>query len=188
MCDPVTIGLTLLAVSQVAQGYQAKQQGDFAEEVSDFNARQQENEATRTRNLGVEEENKQRRATAELLSRQRAQLGAAGVELGTGSAFLLQEDTTTLGEVDALRIRSNFEQRAEGLELGAELTRAQGDAAREAGRTAFATSLLSAAGTGLSGAPSGAPSTSPFGGGAQGSGVSSKWYTQSSAAFTAFTA
>jgi len=147
MCDPVTIGLTLTAVSTVAQGYQAKQQGKFTESRSKFDARQLENQATRTLNKGTEEENKQRRANAELLSRQRAQLGAANVDIGSGSALQLQQDTATLGEVDALRIRSNFGDEAAVLEDTALITRATGKAARKAGDAQFTTSVLGAAAT-----------------------------------------
>lgn len=157
MCDPVTITTTAMIV---AQGLQARQQGRVTEETSEFNARVTENEATRLRNIGVEEENIQREQTAQLLSEQRAQLGAAGVELGAGSALQLQEDTQILGEADALRIRSNVQDQAGALEQQAELTRGFGRAAGEAGRTAFQTSLL-AAGAG---------------------GVAAKWFSPTSAA------
>ena len=164
MCEPTTIGIVLSAVSTVATGFQARQKGRFQQGVADFNARQQENEAQRTRTAGVEEENKARRATAELLSRQRAQLGAAGVRLGSGSALALQEETITLGEVDALRIRSNFEQRALTLEEQAELTEKEGEAAKRVGDLAFGGSILAAGGTVLA------------------SGVADKWFTTKSAA------
>lgn len=164
MCEPTTIAIIASAAATAAQGFQAKQKGKFQNQVAKFNARQSENEAERTRTVGVEEENKARRATAELISRQRAQLGAAGVVVGAGSALQLQEDAATLGEVDALRIRSNFEQRAEALELGAELTRAQGKQAERAGRRQFGISLLAAGGAVL------------------GSGVADKWFSPASAA------
>jgi hypothetical protein len=117
-------------------------QGKFRKGVAAYNARVSENEAQETRRAGVEAENIQRRETAELLARQRAQLGAAGVELTSGSPLQLQEETITLGEADALRIRSNFEARAGALETGAGLTRAQGAFAQQAGQTqAFGTIL-----------------------------------------------
>ena len=166
MCEPTTIGLVLTAVAGVAQGYQQRQQGQFQEKVGEFNARLQQNEAQRTRTKGTEEENKARRATAELISRQRAQLGASNVDVGFGSALHLQEDAATLGEVDALRIRSNFEQRASALEEGAELTLQEGEFAKSAGKRAFATSVFAAGGAILGGS------------------VASKWFTSKSAAIT----
>jgi hypothetical protein len=166
MCDPVTIGVVTMAVATVAQGQQAKQQGKYANKVAKFNARQTENQATRTRNMGTERENARRQKTAALLSQQRAQLGAANVDIGSGSALQLQEDTLTLGDVDALRIRQNFLDQAEQQDLQASLIRSEGKAKEKAGRAAFRTSLLKAGGMFLS------------------SGVSDKWFTPESAAVT----
>lgn len=146
MCDPVTIGATMAVVGTVAQGYAAKQQGEYQNDVAKYNARQMENEATRTRNKGTEEENKLRQRTAQLASKQRAQLATAGVDLGVGSAFDIQEDTQLMGEVDALRVRSNFQDQAQSLDDQADITRSQGKAAKKAGRTAFYTSILSGGG------------------------------------------
>lgn len=168
MCSPQ---LALAAVT-VAAGYQQNRslraQGSASRDVAQFNARQQEIEAARTREAGVEAENEQRRRAAELLSRQRAQLAATGVDIESGSPLLLQEDTETLGEADALRIRRNFQTRADSLEQGAEVTRAQGEARRSSlvsqGRGAFQQSLLAAGASFI------------------GSGVADKWFTPNSAA------
>lgn len=165
MCEPMTIATTLAVVSIVGQGYAAKKQGKYKKGVADYNARVQKNEATEVRAKGVEEENIQRERTAKLLSKQRAQMGAANIELGTGSALDIQEETELLGEVDALRIKSSFERKATSLETGAELTRAEGVAAEKAGKQAFYSSLLS-------------------GGGQAAGGVSGKWFTPDSAGAT----
>ena len=170
MCDPVTIGTTLTVASTVAQGYAAQQQGQFERGVSRFNARQLENEATQTRNKGVEEENLQRQRTANFIAGQRAQLAAQGIDIGSGSALALQEDTATIGELDAKRIKTSFLDEASALDTQAEITRDQGDAAAAAGRNAFTGSLLTAGGQVL------------------GSGVADKWFTSKSAAVTASTA
>lgn len=170
MCDPVTIGTVAAVASASATvygGYQAKQQGDAANETAKYNARLSENEAIKTRNKGAEEENQQRRRTAELISSQRASLGASGVEVGSGSALQLQTDAATLGEADALRIRSNFGDAAQGLDDQAELTRIEGKNAKSAGKNAFTGSILSAAGT--------------FAGSTGGQSVASKWFGPSSA-------
>lgn len=164
MCDPVTIATTLKATEIVAKGYAAKQQGQYANQVAKYNARQQENEATRTRMKGVEEENIQREKTAQLLSTQRAQLGAAGVALESGSALDLQTDTAIIGEADALRVRSAFTERAETMEQQAKFTLAEGRAKQQMGEAAFAGSILGA------------------GAGLMSAGVADKWFTSSSAA------
>lgn len=169
MCEPVTIAATIAVVSTVAQGYAAKKQGKYQKGVADYNARVQENEATEVRTKGVEEENIMREKTAKLISKQKAQLGAANVELGTGSALDIQEETELLGEVDALRIKSNFERKATSLETQAELTRAEGEAAEKSGKQAFLGSLLSGAGQGIGAMDGG------------GGGVAGKWFTPDSA-------
>lgn len=164
MCDPVTIGVTMTAISTVAQGYAAKQQGKYQQGVANYNARVAENEAVQTRNIGTEREMEHRQQVAQLVSKQRAQIGASGLSLAGGSAAGLLEDTQLQGEVDALRIRSNFERQAQSLETQATLERSQGKAAKAAGNAAFTGSLLSAVG------------------GMASSGVADKWLTSSSAA------
>ena len=130
MCNPVAIQ-AVVAVASTAYTIQTQRaKGKHDKGVADYNARVSENEAQKTREVGVEAENIHRRKAAALLSEQRAQLGAAGVELGSGSPLQLQEDTVALGEADALRIRSNYEARAESLETSAGLTRSKGDFAK----------------------------------------------------------
>lgn len=156
-----------MVASLVFSAYSSNEQGKAAKSVARFNAREAENESIRTRNKGAEEEVKHRRKVAELQSRQRAQLGAANVDLRSGSALDIQEDAQLLGEVDALRIRSNFGDRSSSLDRGADLTTTEGEIAQRAGQTQAVGSLLSAAATGV-----------------QASGVSSKWYDPNSSAVT----
>lgn len=161
MCDPVTIALVAASSAYAAKAQ--IEQGKYMKGVAQYNARVAENRAEEVRQAGTEAENLQRAKTALLLSKQRAQLGAAGVELGSGSALALQESTVTLGEEDALRIRRNVTSQVGALRTGAELTLAQGEAAEAAGRT-------QAFGTLLSGAASAAT-------------VSNKWMSPDSAAY-----
>ena len=85
MCEPATIMATVAVVSGAFTARQQIQQGKFQKGVSEYNARVAENQAEETRAAGVEQENIQRRRTAELISKQRAQLGAANVDIGAGS-------------------------------------------------------------------------------------------------------
>lgn len=168
MCDPATITATVAVVSTVYSMQSQQAAAEYETGVSNYKSRVAENDAQRVRSKGVEEENIQRQQTAQLISKQRAQLGAAGVELGTGSALQLQEDVATLGEVDALRIRSNFEEKAQALETQAELLKRE---APEGPLDKFKSYL----GAGL---PFSAGLTpSPFG-----TMLSDKWYTPDSAA------
>lgn len=127
MCDPVTIGWMMVASTAMTMysGMEARRdrraQAKQERKVGEYNARLAENEATRTRNKGIREENKHRRMVAELVSKQTAQAAASGVDVNSGSALALREDTELLGEVDALQIRENFEDQATSLDQQAAL-------------------------------------------------------------------
>ena len=164
MCDPVTITAAVAVASAGFSAHQSIQQGKYQKGVAEYNAAVTENEAQETRNQGVEAENIQRRKTAELLSKQRAQPGASTVDLSSGSALQLQADTETLGEADALRIRSNYDSQYGSLQSSASLTKNQGSAAEKAGYTNAVGSILGGAGA------------------VAGSGVADKWFTPSSSA------
>lgn len=121
MCDPATITATVAVVSMAYNMQTQEAQAEYEAGVSNYKARVAENDAQRIRNKSVEEENIKRGQTAQLLSKQRAQIGAANIELGSGTALQLQEETLTLGEADALRIRSGYEEQAQALETQAKL-------------------------------------------------------------------
>ena len=164
MCEPTTIMAGVAIVSAAFTANQQVQQGKYQKGVADYNAAVAENEAQEVRDAGVEAENTQRRKTAELISKQRAQLGAANIDLSSGSALQLQEDTIALGEADALRIRSNYEHQSASLMGESELISNQGTAAESTGKSGAVGSLLQGAA------------------GVAGSGVADKWFTSSSAA------
>jgi hypothetical protein len=152
--------------SAIAGAQQQRQQGVYDRGVAEYNARVQENEAEKVTQAGTEAENAQREKTEQLISTQRAQLAAGNIDVSSGTPLHLQEDTVALGEADALRIRSNYIDRADALRQRAQMTRAGGAMAESAGKQAAFGSLLQGAG------------------GFIGQGVSSKWFSSSSAANT----
>lgn len=164
MCDPVSVMATVAVVSTVYSMQQQREQQKYQAGVDNYNARVAENDAQKVRSIGVEEENIKRQQTAQLMSKQQAQLGAANVDLSSGSALQLQQDTATLGEADALRIRSNFENKAQSLETQAALLKkdAPDDFLSKAGSFFKKTNVFTA--------------TSSHG-------VSDKWYSPNSAAY-----
>jgi hypothetical protein len=167
MCNPALIGVVIQGVATIGKGIAAKQQGKQAQTVANYNAALLEQEAIKTRKKGAEAEGIHREKVANLISSQKAASAASGVEVGTGSAAQIREDTAVMGEADALRIRTHFGEAATNLETEAEFTRTQGTAAAKAGRQAFAGGLLSAAGG--------------FLGSDVGGGVASTWFTPDSA-------
>lgn len=164
MCEPTTIMAITTVAATAANAYIQVQQGQYEAGVSKYNARVAENRAEEVRRAGTEEEMAHRRKVAQLQSTQRAQLGAAGVELGSGSALQLQEDTLAMGEADALRIRSNVESQVGALQTQADLTRSQGSLSQYSAGFAAGGTILSGTAATL------------------GTGVADKWFTPNSAA------
>jgi len=179
MCDPVTVsviavGTTLASTAfSIVQSRQkaksARATAEYNAGVSEYNARVSENEAQNVRNQATEAENAQRLKTARLLSKQKAQMGAANIDIGTGSALQLQEDTLSLGEADALRIRRSGDSQFAASMRQSELDRSKGDLARYGGEVAESQSKFEIAGSLLSGAA-----------GIAGSGIADKWFTKNS--------
>ena len=123
MCDPVTIGTVATVASGTLTAYGQYEQGRQAAAAANVNARQFENQAQRTRNAATEKENDHRRMVAEMVSRQRAQFGAAGVDLGSGSPLDITLDTQELGNIDALRIRKTADDEVQSLKDQAKFTK-----------------------------------------------------------------
>lgn len=145
MCDPVTASV---AIGMGAlQMYSSVEQGKADYAVAKYNARQQENQAIRTRNKGTEEENRLRQATAEKVSRQRAQMAAGGVDVGAGSAVSIQEGTLAVGEADALTLRNNYQQEAQAMDEQSRLTLLTG---RNARRMSYLRGISGGASSGVS--------------------------------------
>jgi hypothetical protein len=109
-----------------SQRQQASEQASYERRVSEINARKQENEAQAVKNRSIRAENESRRATAELRARQISQFAALGMDINSGSALNLQNDTLNLGEIDALTIRENYDQQAGQLIEAGGLTRQDG--------------------------------------------------------------
>lgn len=170
MCEPTTIALAVTAVAGAfAQQRQANQRADYEQGVADYNSRVAENDAQSERTAATTAENAQRLKTARFISTQRAQLAASNIDINSGSALQIQEDTATLGEADALRIRATGDARVASLLGESELQTAAGKAAQANASNARFGNITSAVGGVLS---SGAGE------------VSAKWYTDTSQART----
>jgi len=141
MCTPTAMILTTIA-STAMQMKASSDQADFEQGKAEYNARVSENTAQKVVDVGVEKENVLRLKTARLQAQQKAQLGALNVDVGSGTAFQLQEDTATLGEADALRIRSGALDQAGSLMTQSKLTRSEGEYAQIAGKNKAFGSLL----------------------------------------------
>ena len=142
MCDPV-IASTAMAAGSVIQAYDQYQSGEYQEDVASENARIAKLQAKQARTLGGMEEDRYRRSLAILQGKQRAAAGASGRDItGGGTVGDLLSQTSGVGELDALTIRSNAAREAWGFNSQAVNYKAQGKMAQRAGRLGAVSTLL----------------------------------------------
>lgn len=182
MCSYAAAGLAIAVISAGTTIYAQQEQSKSQRDILRYNYREKENEATNTRNAGTEAENEHRRKVAALVAQQRAEMGANGVDLDSGSAFDLQQDTAIQGDLDALRIRENYSNASAALDSESYLNMYQADATTRAGNLAsVGTALTSASSINRSYVNNGG--TYGFGsssGNLAGTPVDSSWYDSSS--------
>jgi len=144
MCDlglALTIGSTLLgAAGSIQQGNAANKAAKYNAQVAEMNATISDRRAKDAIERGATEEQKKRQQVQQVLGQQQAAMAANGVDITFGSPLDTIVDTSVLGELDALTIRSNayresydYQVQASNQRAGAELTRMEGSAAKTAG-------------------------------------------------------
>lgn len=153
MCDPVTMlmaaSTVMGAAGSIQQGNAAAASAKYNAQVSDMNAKLAERSARDAVERGQVQEQQQRMKTSAIMGQQKAAMAANGVDLKFGSPLDTLVDTATMGELDALTIRSNTareerdtRQQANNLRGQAGMYRAEGAAAKTAGyMDAFGTIL-----------------------------------------------
>jgi len=118
MCNPVMMQLSAAGVAAASGVTSGQAQADAAK----ANADQMRYQARDALVRGSIDEYRLRRDTRALAGSQVAALAANGVQVGTGSAGRLVEDTYQLGEEDAITIRNNAAREAWGLNQQANIT------------------------------------------------------------------
>lgn len=156
MCDismALALGSTLLgAAGQVQQGKAAKEAGEYNAKVGEMNAVLSERRAKDTFERGQQAEQMKRQEVQGVIGRQQAAMAANGVDLTFGSPLDTLVDTATMGELDALTIRTNTAREAYDFRVDAANKRAGASMDRAAGNNALKGSYLAAGGTVLAGA------------------------------------
>lgn len=116
MCELMTalaIGSTVLgAAGAVQQGQAAAASGRYNAQVSDMNATLADRRAKDALDRGAIAEQRKRQEVAGVVGKQTAAMAANGVDLTFGSPLDTLVDTATLGELDALTIRTNANREA----------------------------------------------------------------------------
>lgn len=157
MCDlslALTLGSTLLgAAGQMQQAQASASASKYNAQVADMNARLSERRAKDAIERGALEEQKKRQQVQQVLGKQQAAMAANGVDVSFGSPLDTIVDSSVLGELDALTIRSNtyreaYEYRVDAANKrsSATLNRMNADAATTGGYLGAAGTILGGAG------------------------------------------
>lgn len=137
----------------------AIQQGQAASDAYAYKAQVAANNAAIGRQRAVQEiqageiaaVNQGLKTRAKVAS-EKAQQGAAGIDVNTGSAAMVREGTAELGMLDSLTIRSNAAKRAWAAQVDASNSEAQAQMDRAASENVETAGYINAAGSLLSGA------------------------------------
>jgi hypothetical protein len=131
MCGPLAI-VAVAAISTAATTYSTYQQSNSAKEQANYQSTVANNNkiiadraAEDLIKQGSAAEEQKRREVDILKGKQLAGFAASGTDLSSGSVFDVVGETATLGELDALTIRNNYErqayeQRVQGMNYGAQ--------------------------------------------------------------------
>ena len=137
------VGAVIALIGIAVSTYAQYEQGQTTEKFAKYNAKVAENQAAGERMRAAVAAGQQREAHRRVIANQRAQYGASGVDVASGSPLLVIADSAKQAELDAQIILSGGEARAGGFQAQAALDRFQGRAASTAGYFNAGSTLLS---------------------------------------------
>lgn len=158
MCDPVTLTVLTVAATVVTAGGQiyASQaqaaQAEYAAKVATENRKHELAARDDARKRGEMEQMRHWRRVSQLQGEQRAQMGAAGLDLGFGSPLDIQDETLAMGFEDSTIINQNTDREVLGYEIRAANFKNEARAQRATAKAARTAGYIGAAGTLLGGA------------------------------------
>ena len=134
MCEPISMSIAAgLMVAGAAVSAKA------SIDAGNYQAQVAENQAKLTTWKAQVEEQNVREKTRQMISEQRAEFAARGIDPNIATPVNIQAQTAEQGELDALTIRVNAKNEAAGL-------RSQGAAAKALGKSQAISTVLSTAG------------------------------------------
>lgn len=163
MCDGGASGFAIagLVMSLIGTGvsiYSSYQEGKAQEQYYTYQAKQDEknakiaeNNALRERQAGIEDARQQRIKTLQAIGSQQTAMAKNGIDVTSGSAVDLIEDTRAMGELDALNILTNSERTAQNYLQQADNFTSQSYLNQLAGKNAYKTGIYNSIGSGISG-------------------------------------
>lgn len=156
MCELMTIltiGSTVMgAAGQMQQAQAASSAAKYNQQVANMNATLSDRRAKDALERGAKEEQRKRQEVQQILGKQQAGMAANGVDLTFGSPLDTIVDTSVLGELDALTIRTNTARENYDYKVQAVNQRAGATMEGMKAKSALQGGYLSAMGTVLGGA------------------------------------
>ena len=142
-------GTALGAYGAYRQGQAQAAAYSYQAKVAEQNRQIALNNAAMERQTGLEEARRQRIATLQEIGKQEVSLAANGIDVGYGTSLDIIEDTSMLGELDALTIEYNSEKRARNYEIEANNFQNESNLAEFSARNAKAAGTIGAISGGL---------------------------------------
>ena len=144
MCDPASIATAFAVTGSIIGGIGDKQTGDYNAKILENNALVRRRMAIDAGKRGDRDEAQHRMQVGQFKSQQKATMLAGGGTL-TGSSGRLLDDTSLIGELDALTIRGNTARDVWGLNAEADNLENQADLSRSKGKFGLLSGILTAA-------------------------------------------
>lgn len=116
--------------------------GDYNAKMMELNAKLADYQGEDAIRRGNADAQKHRKNVKQMQGAQRVALAAQGIEIDSGSAAQIQEDTRMLGEMDAMTIKNNAWREAWGYRVQAAQGRSQAEFTRMASRNEARSTLL----------------------------------------------
>lgn len=144
MCAVAAIPFIAMGASALMGAQQAQQQGAATAEANLQNAAFADAAANDAIKRGEFESDQSRIDTRGMIGAQRAGFAANGVDVNSGSAADIQDDTAALGELDALTIKNNAAREAWGYRKQSQQYQQTARNAQRSARSSMFGSLLTA--------------------------------------------
>lgn len=147
MCWMAAIPIAMSLAGGIMGAQNARQQGAFQEAMAEQNASYKEAAAQDAERRGAVEADRYRRQVGQLIGSQRTGFAANGIDVNSGTAAEIQDDTAAFGEFDALTIANNAAREAWGYRVGAQNDLMNGRMAQSNARSAATGSILGGVGS-----------------------------------------
>ncbi len=140
-----TASVLLIGGSALYGAAAQRKAGEANAEIAGINARIADMQADDALRRGEKDEKRHRLDVKKFIGSQRVALAAQGIEVDSGTALELQEETAGLGELDALTIRNNAAREAWGYRVQAQDATYRGEIALQNSKMQANATLLEGA-------------------------------------------